>query len=283
MSAQIIDGKAIAETVRAEIQAEAEALTARGRVPGLAVVLVGEDPASQTYVNNKERTCKKLGMYSVQHRLPADSSQDEVLALVRQLNADPQIHGILVQSPMGKQIDEPTVFAAIDPAKDVDGFNPVNVGRLQLGQKALVPCTPAGIMVLLEKSGVPTRGARAVVLGRSPIVGKPMAALLTGADATVTICHSKTRDLAAVCREADILVAAIGRPEFVTAEFIKPGATVIDVGINRTAEGKLVGDVAFAQVSEVAGKITPVPGGVGPMTIAMLMKGTLEAAKAIWA
>ena len=281
MNAQIIDGKAIGEQVKQEVAARASAHVAAGRIPGLAVVLVGDDPASQTYVNNKEKTCRKLGMHSVQHHLPDTTSEAELLDLVHQLNNDPRIHGILVQHPMPKQINEFNIFAAIDPAKDVDGFNPISVGRLHIGLPALVPCTPLGVMRMLKETGINLQGARAVVVGRSNIVGKPMATLLTAANATVTVCHSRTRDLPGVCREADVLVAAIGKARLVTADFVKPGAVVIDVGMNRL-DGKLCGDVDFEAAATVAGWITPVPGGVGPMTIAMLMQNTLTAAEAIW-
>ncbi len=280
MTARVIDGKAIAAALRARIGAAVRGLPAP---PGLAVVLVGEDPASGVYVRNKGAATREAGMRSIEHRLPASTGQAELLALVARLNADPEIDGILVQLPLPRQIDAQAVIAAIDPAKDVDGFHVVNVGRLMTGAEALVPCTPRGCMILLRESGAPLAGAEAVVLGRSNIVGKPIAQLLLQADCTVTIAHSKTRDLPAVCRRADILIAAVGRAEMVQGDWIKPGATVIDVGINRLAtadgKGRLVGDVAFAACAAIAGAITPVPGGVGPMTIACLLENTLTAAR----
>jgi methylenetetrahydrofolate dehydrogenase (NADP+) / methenyltetrahydrofolate cyclohydrolase len=286
----LIDGKAIATKINAETRSAIAELRARGVTPGLAVVLVGENPASQAYVRNKDRTAQELGLHSVKHELPASTTQVELIALVEQLNTDPAIHGILVQSPPPPHIDERAVVEAIDPRKDVDGFHPVNVGKLALGDAdAFVPCTPLGVQRLLVESGVETRGARVVVLGRSMIVGKPLALLLSakgeGGDATVTIAHSRTRDLATVCREADILIAAIGQPEFVRADMVHDGAVVIDVGINRIADptstkgSKLVGDVAFAEVAPKCRAITPVPGGVGPMTIAMLMHNTVASAR----
>lgn len=285
---KLIDGKAVAQKIHAETAKAVERLKSLGHPPGLAVVLVGEDPASQAYVRSKDRTCRELGMHSLKFELPASSSQAEVIALVHRLNADPAIHGILVQSPPPAHIDERAVIEAIDPRKDVDGFHPVNVAKLALGDPdAFVPCTPMGCQRLLIESGVETAGAHAVVLGRSMIVGKPMALLLMqkglGGDATVTVAHSRTRNLAAVCRSADILIAAIGRPEFVKADFVKEGAVVIDVGINRVADAsspkgsKLVGDVDFNAVAPKCAAITPVPGGVGPMTIAMLMHNTVLA------
>ncbi|WGU42014.1 bifunctional methylenetetrahydrofolate dehydrogenase/methenyltetrahydrofolate cyclohydrolase FolD [Phenylobacterium sp. NIBR 498073] len=290
--AQIIDGKITAERLRAEVAQEVAALKAQhGLQPGLAVVLVGEDPASQVYVRSKGEHSKAAGMHSVTHRLSADVSQDDLLALVRQLNVDPTIHGILVQLPLPKGLDEKAVIETIDPAKDVDGLHVVNAGRLAQGLPSLVPCTPLGCMILLRETLGDLTGKRAVVIGRSVLVGKPVAQLLLAADCTVTIAHSRTQDLAAVCREADILVAAVGRPQMVKADWIKPGATVIDVGINRVpfrdpvkaAEGKtkLVGDVAYKEVSAVAGAITPVPGGVGLMTVACLLQNTVTAAKRI--
>jgi methylenetetrahydrofolate dehydrogenase (NADP+)/methenyltetrahydrofolate cyclohydrolase len=286
----LIDGKAIAAKINEENRAAVAELKARGHTPGLAVVLVGADPASQAYVRSKDRMCQELGMHSVKHELPAETSQAEVIALVQQLNADPAIHGILVQSPPPAHIDERAVVETLDPRKDVDGFHPVNVGKLAMGDPdAFVPCTPAGCQRLLFESGIETRGARAVVLGRSMIVGKPLALLLmakgVGGDATVTVAHSRTKHVAAVCCEADILIAAIGQPEFVRANFVKDGAVVIDVGINRvpapdSPKGtKLVGDVAFAEVAPKCRAITPVPGGVGPMTIAMLMANTIASCR----
>jgi len=285
MTARIIDGKAAADALRSRVAAGVDALReATGVQPGLAVVLVGEDPASQVYVRSKARQTVEAGMASFEHRLPETASEAEVLALVARLNGDPAVHGVLVQLPLPAQIDSGRVIEAIDPAKDVDGFHPVNVGRLASGQPALVPCTPLGCAMLLRAELGDMAGAEAVVLGRSGIVGKPMAQLLLAESCTVTIAHSRTRDVPAVCRRADILVAAVGRPEMVRADWVKPGATVIDVGINRIgAEGgktRLVGDVAFIEVSEVAGALTPVPGGVGPMTIACLLRNALAAASA---
>jgi len=284
VAAQVIDGKAIAQRVKEEVAAETARLRERGLVPGLAVIRVGDDPASATYVNNKERTARELGMYSVQYHLPATTSQWELEALVDQLNEDGRIHGILVQSPLPEGLDMSRVIRRIRPAKDVDGFHPENVGKLWSGGEGLFPCTPLGVMRMLDEVGVDPAGKRAVVVGRSNIVGKPMAAMLLRRNATVTLCHSKTPDLPAVCREADILVTAIGRLQMVTAEYIKPGAVVIDVGINHVpgTKSRIRGDVDFESASQVAGMITPVPGGVGPMTIAMLMANTLKAAKAIW-
>lgn len=280
--AKIIDGAAHAKALRAELAAEVARLRAEhGLKPGLAVVLVGEDPASQVYVRNKVRFANEAGMASRDVRLPAEASEEEVVAAVRRLNADPDIHGILVQMPLPRQIDAGVVIAAIDPAKDVDGFHDMNAGRLLAGRPGLVPCTPLGIIRLLRASIGNLAGLEAVVVGRSNIVGKPMAVLLLREDCTVTVAHSHTRDLEEVCRRADILVAAVGRPEMVRGDWVKPGATVIDVGINRVErEGKtkLVGDVAFAEARAVAGAITPVPGGVGPMTIACLLANTLRAA-----
>lgn len=288
MSATLIDGTAIAAKVREQVRSGVEALEAEhGFRPGLATVLVGEDPASATYVRMKQRMCEELGIRSVGHTLDADATQEEVEGLVAELNADSQVNGILVQLPLPAHLDEEAVLNKIDLAKDVDGFHPVNIGRLAMkGRDPLfIPCTPYGIMVMLEESGVETSGAEAVVVGRSNIVGLPVAMLLQKANATVTICHSRTRDLAAHTREADILIAAIGRSEMITGDMIKPGAAVIDVGINRVDDPqakrgyRLVGDVEFDSAKEVAGAITPVPGGVGPMTIAMLMRNTLHAAE----
>ena len=280
---QLIDGKAIAQKSSDESRAAVAELRARGFTPGLAVVLIGEDPASVAYVRSKDKKCHELGMHSVKHELPAATSQADVIALVQRLNADPAIHGILVQSPPPPHIDERAVIDAIDPRKDVDGFHPVNVAKLVLGDAdGFVPCTPLGCQRLLIESGIDTRGANVVVLGRSMIVGKPMALLLMnkgpGGDATVTVAHSRTRNLAEVCRGADILIAAIGQPEFVKADMVREGAVVIDVGINRVG-GKLVGDVAFAEVAPKCRAITPVPGGVGPMTIAMLLANTIVACR----
>ncbi|BDG59883.1 bifunctional methylenetetrahydrofolate dehydrogenase/methenyltetrahydrofolate cyclohydrolase FolD [Caldinitratiruptor microaerophilus] len=284
MPARIIDGKQIAADLRADLAREAAALRERGLVPGLTVILVGEDPASVIYTRNKQQVAAELGYKSELIRLPATTTQDELLELIARLNADPTVHGILIQSPLPPGLDEEFIFSQVHPDKDVDGFHPVNVGRLWTGQKGLVPCTPAGIMHMLRVTGIDPKGLRAVVVGRSNIVGKPMAALLLNAHATVTLCHSRTRDLPAVCREADILVAAVGRARMITADYVKPGAVVIDVGVNKVpgTKNKIVGDVDFEPVAEVAGHITPVPGGVGPMTIAQLMKNTLIAARRAW-
>lgn len=285
---RLLDGKSVAAAVLDECRAEVEALKSRGTTPGLAVVLVGDDPASHVYVGSKVRTCGELGIFSRKIELPASTTQDELLKVVRDLNADPAIHGILVQSPPPKHINEEEIIRAIDPRKDVDGFHPENVAKLALEDPTgFVPCTPAGCMKLLEVAGIETNGAEAVVVGRSMIVGKPMALLLVSkkSNATVTIAHSRSRDLPAICRRADILVAAVGRPEMVKADWVKPGAVVIDVGINRVADpskksgNRLTGDVAFEEVAPLCSAITPVPGGVGPMTIAMLMKNTLQAAR----
>lgn len=289
-SATRIDGVAVAKAVRDDVQREVEELKARGIVPGLTVVLVGDDPASAVYVRSKEKTSQELGMKGETIRLPADTPQSELESLIDRLNADPSVHGILVQSPLPKHMDENTIVRRIDPAKDVDGFHPVNVGKLLIGEKdGFAPCTPAGVQELLVRYGVETAGKEAVIIGRSNIVGKPMAALLvqqgSGANCTVTVCHSRTRDLAAHTRRADIVIAAIGKPEVITGDMIRPGAVVIDVGINRladasTAKGyRLVGDVHYESASQVASAITPVPGGVGPMTIAMLLKNTVRAAR----
>jgi methylenetetrahydrofolate dehydrogenase (NADP+)/methenyltetrahydrofolate cyclohydrolase len=283
MTARIIDGKAIAAELRARVAAEVRGLAARNVVPGLAVVLAGDNPASEVYVRNKSKAVQEAGMRSFDQRLPATVSEAELLALVQRLNRDPQVHGILVQIPLPAGIDASKIIAAVDPAKDVDGFHPLNIGKLNMGLPGLVPCTPLGCVLLAKSVHPALAGMEAVVIGRSNIVGKPLAQLLLRENATVTVAHSKTRDLPAVCRRADLLVAAIGRPETIRGDWIKPGATVIDVGINRMAgEGgktRLVGDVAFAEAGSVAGAITPVPGGVGPMTIACLLANTLQAAK----
>ena len=290
LRAELIDGKAIAETIRNEVAAEVAALAAHGIVPGLTVVLVGDDAASATYVGAKEKASKAAGMHGETIRLPASTTQPELLSLVERLNADPAVHGILVQMPLPPHIDPDTVIRHILPEKDVDGFHPVNVGKLLIGHTdGFVSCTPAGVIELLVRSGVDTRGAEAVIVGRSNIVGKPMAALLVqgraGGDATVTVCHSRTKDLAFHTRRADILIAAIGRAEMITGEMIKPGAVVIDVGMNTKPDAtkakgtRLCGDVHFESAVEVASKITPVPGGVGPMTIAMLLRNTVRAAE----
>lgn len=275
--AQIIDGKAISAQIRKEL---AEEVSAMKEKPGLAVVIVGEDPASQVYVRNKKRACEELGMYSEVYALPENTSESQLLELIDTLNSAPAIDGILVQLPLPKHINPDAVIANIRPDKDVDAFHPVNVGKIMIGKYDFLPCTPAGVMQLLERSGIDIAGKNCVVIGRSNIVGKPQAMLMLHANATVTICHSRTENIAGICREADILVSAVGRAGFVTPDMVKEGAAVIDVGMNRDSEGKLVGDVDFAAVEPKAGWITPVPGGVGPMTITMLMKNTLSAAKA---
>ena len=281
---RLIDGKAFAEAMRARLKGEVATFIAEtGVTPGLAVVLVGEDPASAVYVRNKGKQTLEAGMASIEHKLPADAAQDEVLALVRALNADPAVHGILVQLPLPAHIDAQAVLATIDPSKDVDGFHVVNAGRLAVGLEALVPCTPLGCVMLLKDTLGSLAGLEAVVVGRSNIVGKPLAQLLLREDCTATIAHSRTKDLPGVCRRADILIGAVGRPEMIRGDWIKPGATVIDVGINRITgadgKGRLVGDVAFGEAQGIASAITPVPGGVGPMTIACLLANTLTAAR----
>jgi methylenetetrahydrofolate dehydrogenase (NADP+)/methenyltetrahydrofolate cyclohydrolase len=284
--ASIIDGKAVAAGVRADVAARVAARVAGGRpVPGLAVVLVGEDPASEVYVRNKARSTREVGMVSIEHKLPASTIEAELLALIAELNRRPDVNGILVQLPLPGHIDQVKVIEAIDPAKDVDGFHPVNVGRLATGGKALAPCTPTGCLILARSVQPELAGLEAVVIGRSNIVGKPMAQLLLGTNCTVTIAHSRTRDLPGVVRRADLVIAATGRSEMVRGDWIKPGAIVIDVGINRVTgpdgKGRLVGDVAFEEARAVAGAITPVPGGVGPMTIACLLQNTLQAAEMV--
>lgn len=280
MAAKIIDGKAISAQIRAELAEEVKKLQQETDItPGLAVVLVGDNPASKVYVGQKEKACVELGIFSQKHVLPGDASEEELLDLVEQLNNDPDIDGILVQLPLPKQIDENKVIAAIHPDKDVDGFHPINVGRLVIGTEGFKPCTPYGVIHLLRRSGVQLVGAEAVVVGRSNIVGKPVSLMLLQENATVTVCHSKTKDLGEVCRRADVLVVATGRPNTVTADMVKDGVVVIDVGVNRLDSGKLVGDVDFDGVSQKASAITPVPGGVGPMTIAMLMLNTVNSAK----
>lgn len=282
MPASIIDGKAIAASIREGAAVRAAEYTQKyGRPPGLAVVIVGENPASRVYVNNKKKACAQCGIYSEEHALPGFCTEDQLLDLVRSLNDDPNIDGILVQLPLPDHINEAKVIETIDPAKDVDGFHPINVGNLMIGRPCLRPCTPAGVMELIKRAGVEFKGKRATVVGRSNIVGKPVSLMLLAEHATVTICHSRTQDLPAVCREADVLVVAVGRPEMVRGDWIRPGAVVIDVGINRLPDKKLVGDVAFDEAVEVASAITPVPGGVGPMTIAMLMNNCLDAAFAL--
>lgn len=275
----VINGRELADQMQAEIQKDVEKMTQQGIQPGLVVLLVGENPASQTYVRNKERAAAKIGILSKVEKLPETISEEELLAEIDKYNQDSRFHGILVQLPLPKHIDEEKILLAIDPKKDVDGFHPMNLGRLFVGKPEMIPCTPYGIMKMFEAYDIDLTGKRAVVIGRSNIVGKPMAQLLLMKNATVTIAHSKTEHLAEVAKEADILVVAIGRGHFVTKEFVKPGAVVIDVGMNRNQEGKLIGDVAFDEVSEIASYITPVPKGVGPMTITILMYQTVEAAK----
>ena len=277
--AKILSGKEVSARIKEKLKAEAAALTEKGVTPGLAVVIVGNDPASKVYVGRKEAMCAELGMYSEKYALPEDTAQSELLALIEKLNSDPNIHGILVQLPLPEPLDEKAVIAAIAPQKDVDAFHPVNVGKIMIGDYDFVPCTPAGIMELIAESGVEVEGKNCVVIGRSNIVGKPMSMLLLHKNGTVTICHSRTKNLAEITRNADILVAAVGRAHFVTADMVKPGAVVIDVGMNRLEDGKLAGDVDFDAVEPIAAAITPVPGGVGPMTISMLMRNTLTATK----
>lgn len=281
MSAIIMDGKAVAKSIREGLQEEVEKFKSGGIQPGLAVVLVGENPASMIYVKNKGEACRTAGMYSEEHRLPADTKESELLELIDHLNKDPRIHGILVQLPLPSHINKDRVLESISPDKDVDGFHVVNMGRLLTGEEGLVPCTPLGIIKLLEYYHISVEGKFAVVVGRSTIVGKPVALMLLQRNATVAICHTKTKNMAELCREADILIAAAGRPAMITGDMIKDGAVVIDVGINRLDNGRLVGDVDFDSASKRAGWITPVPGGVGPMTIAMLLYNTLKAAKII--
>ncbi|MCW2966476.1 MAG: folD [Solirubrobacteraceae bacterium] len=279
MAAKVIDGKAVAARVRAEVADEVETFSkSHGRVPGLATILVGDDPGSAVYVAGKQKACAEVGMQGFNHPLPADTPQADVEALIEQLNADPDVSGILLQLPVPDPMDGVHLTGLIRADKDVDGLTPVSAGLLALGREGLRPCTPTGVMLLLAEAGVAVEGAEAVVVGRSNLFGKPMAQLLLEANATVTVCHSRTRDLGEVCRRADILIAAVGRAEMVRGDWVKPGATVIDVGINRTEDG-LVGDVEFAAAAEVAGAITPVPGGVGPMTIACLLRNTLQAAR----
>jgi methylenetetrahydrofolate dehydrogenase (NADP+)/methenyltetrahydrofolate cyclohydrolase len=277
--AKIIDGKAIAAKIRGEIAAEVAKLGAQGVTPGLAVVLVGEDPASKVYVSMKEKACKDVGIFSDEYKLPAETSETDLLLLIDKLNNDPKIHGILVQLPLPKQIDTEKVLEAISPEKDADGFHPYNVGRLVIGKPLFQPCTPYGVMVMLKEAGVELAGKEVVVVGRSNIVGKPVAFMCLQQNATVTLCHSKTRDLAAKVGMADVVIAAVGQPEMIKGDWIKEGAVVIDVGVNRVGEKKLVGDVEYIKASERASAITPVPGGVGPMTITMLLHNTLESAK----
>ncbi|HDP70572.1 MAG TPA: bifunctional methylenetetrahydrofolate dehydrogenase/methenyltetrahydrofolate cyclohydrolase FolD [Actinobacteria bacterium] len=279
MSARIIDGKAIAASIRQEMTSEVAQLKENGIVPGLAVVIIGDDPASKVYVGQKEKGCAQIGIYSEKHDLPGDTSEEELLDLIDKLNKDDKINGILVQLPLPKQIDEKRVLYAIDSAKDVDGFHPENIGKMVIGEDTFLPCTPHGIMVLLEHSGIDLKGKEAVVVGRSNIVGKPILLMLLSKSATVTICHSKTVDLNFHTARADVLIAAVGIPEMIKGDMVKDGVVVIDVGVNRLESGKLVGDVEFESVSKKASAITPVPGGVGPMTITMLLKNTIKAAK----
>lgn len=279
MAAQIIDGKAIAAKVRQRIGDTVTGLKQQGVTPGLAVVLVGDDPASRVYVGMKKKMCVELGMYSADHELPADTTEQQLLALIDELNNDPRVHGILVQLPLPDHIDSDKVLEAISPDKDADGFHPYNVGRLAIGKPTFQPCTPYGVMVMLDEIGYDLKGKEVVVVGRSNIVGKPVALMCLARHATVTICHSRTKDLAEVVRRADVVIAAVGKAEMVKGDWIKPGAVVIDVGINRVGEKKLVGDVEYAAAAERASAITPVPGGVGPMTIAMLLQNTLESAQ----
>lgn len=279
MPAKLIDGKSLAASVRASQKSAIESLAARGVRPGLAAILAGDDPASRVYLRNKARACEEIGVHSEVHEFPESVSETALLERLAQLNADPRVHGILVQLPLPRQLEAARVLAAVSPAKDVDGFHAVNLGALLQGRPGFVPATPAGVMRLLEHAGVPLAGRRAVIVGRSTIVGKPLALLLLQKDATVTICHSKTGDLAAVTRQADILVAAVGRAKLITVDMVKPGACVIDVGVNRLADGTLAGDVDFTAVRDTAGWITPVPGGVGPMTVAMLIVNTVRAAE----
>lgn len=279
MSAKIIDGKQVAARCREELKQQVAALRARGIIPGLAVILVGEDPASQVYVRNKHRACEELGIHSEQYTLSADTDRQTLLDLITELNGREEIDGILVQLPLPGHLDEKEILSAIDPAKDVDSFHPQNVGRLVIGDYFFAPCTPSGILTLIDSAGVDLTGKECVVIGRSNIVGKPMALMLLHRNATVTVCHSKTRDLPSVTRRADVLISAVGKAGFVTADMVKPGAVVIDVGMNRNQAGKLCGDVNFESVSRVAGYLTPVPGGVGPMTITMLLRSTVLSAQ----
>ena len=277
--AKLLSGKAVSARVKEELKKEAAVLTAEGTKPGLAVVIVGDDPASKVYVANKEKACAELDFYSEEHALPADTTEEDLLALIDRLNNDSKIHGILVQLPLPDHLDDKIIINHILPEKDVDAFHPINVGKIMIGDFDFVPCTPAGIMELIKESGVSAEGKECVVIGRSNIVGKPMSMLLLHQNGTVTMCHSRTQNLPEVTCRADILVAAVGIPKFVKADMVKPGAVVIDVGMDRDENGKLCGDVDFAEVEPIAGAITPVPGGVGPMTIAMLMRNTLTAAK----
>lgn len=279
MPAQIIDGKAIANKLKLQIHQQVDQLKARDVQPGLAAVLVGDNPASVIYVRNKRKACDDAGIYSEEHRLPEKIKQEDLLNLIESLNSNAKIHGILIQLPLPKQIDTDLVLNTVSPAKDVDGLHPYNVGRLTMGTPQFVPCTPAGVIAMLDEYKIQIEGRRAVIVGRSNLVGRPLGLLLMHRHATITVCHSRTQEIGAICREGDILVAAMGKPKFITAEMVKNGAAVIDVGINRLETGQLVGDVDFEPVSKKAGWITPVPGGVGPMTVAMLMYNTLQSAK----
>ncbi len=274
---KIIDGKKISQDIKNELKQEVEKLKKQGITPGLAVILVGEDPASQVYVRNKEKACEYIGIKSFSHKLSESASEDEILNLIKKLNEDENIHGILVQLPLPKLIDENKIIMAIDPKKDVDGFHPENIGKLSIGQAMLLPCTPAGIIKLLKRSQIEIEGKNCVVIGKSNIVGKPVALMLMNKNGTVTVCHSKTKNLSEISKQADILVVAVGRPKMVTADMIKEGVVIIDVGINRLEDGSLCGDVDFENCKKIASAITPVPGGVGPMTIAMLMKNCIKA------
>ena len=276
--AKILSGKVVSQRIKDELKEEVKELNAKGIFPGLAVIIVGDDPASRVYVNSKKKACEEIGVYSEEYALPAETSEEELLGLVEKLNNEPKINGILVQLPLPKHIDEETIINAISPIKDVDAFHPSNVGKIMIGNYDFLPCTPAGVMELIKESGIDVSGKECVIVGRSNIVGKPQAMLLLHANGTVTICHSRTQDLKSKTKNADILVAAVGIPNFITGDMIKEGAVVIDVGINRVADKKLVGDVEFESAEKVASAITPVPGGVGPMTIAMLMKNTVKAA-----
>jgi len=276
--AKILSGKVVSQRIKDELKEEVKELNAKGIFPGLAVIIVGDDPASRVYVNSKKKACEEIGVYSEEYALPAETSEEELLGLVEKLNNEPKINGILVQLPLPKHIDEETIINAISPIKDVDAFHPSNVGKIMIGNYDFLPCTPAGVMELIKESGIDVSGKECVIVGRSNIVGKPQAMLLLHANGTVTICHSRTQDLKSKTKNADILVAAVGIPNFITGDMIKEGAVVIDVGINRIADKKLVGDVEFESAEKVASAITPVPGGVGPMTIAMLMKNTVKAA-----
>jgi methylenetetrahydrofolate dehydrogenase (NADP+)/methenyltetrahydrofolate cyclohydrolase len=279
MPAQIIDGKAIAGKLKLQIRHEVDRLKTRGVQPGLAAVLVGDNPASVIYVRNKRKACDEAGIHSEEHRLPEQTKQEDLLRLIESLNSDPKIHGILVQLPIPKQINTDRVLNTVSPSKDVDGLHPFNIGRLTMGSPDFVPCTPAGVMAMLDECKIQIEGRRAVIVGRSNLVGRPLSLLLMHRHATITVCHSRTKEIAAVCREGDILVAAMGKPKFITADMVKEGAAVVDVGINRLETGQLVGDVDYEPVAKKAGWITPVPGGVGPMTVVMLMYNTLQSAK----